>query len=315
MCRRNTRGAWGSLPQLELILISSFLRRGFVVSIADHEGRPGTFGAPREPGHRVLDGVRAALACPSVGLPTDTPVGLLGYSGGGLATAWAAEMAPSYAPELDVVGAVLGSPVGDPGVAFTKLNGGPYAGLPALVVAGLRHVYPGLASVVRQHATLEGMRRLRRLEKLTTLGATLRYAFDDFDDYLDSPLADVLATPEVLELFDDLRLGKHAPTCPVLVMQSRSDQIVDVREVDELVDAYVDGDAEVLYVRDRISEHLSLALIGFPLSVGWLESRFRSGGGSAGRRDVLSLALSPKSWPGYLRMVGSLGRTVTGAAG
>lgn len=49
---------------------------------------------------------------------------------------------PHYAPELPIVGAVLGSPVGDPGEAFIKLNGGSFAGPPALVVAGLCQAYP-----------------------------------------------------------------------------------------------------------------------------------------------------------------------------
>ncbi|EUA41471.1 secretory lipase family protein [Mycobacterium xenopi 4042] len=48
----------------------------------------------------------------------------MGYSGGGLATAWAAEVCADYAPELDIVGAVLGSPVGDLAHTFRRLNGG-----------------------------------------------------------------------------------------------------------------------------------------------------------------------------------------------
>ncbi len=33
---------------------------------------------------------------------------MAGYSGGGMATAFAAALAPSYAPELDIVGAAAG---------------------------------------------------------------------------------------------------------------------------------------------------------------------------------------------------------------
>lgn len=47
-----------------------------------------------------------------------------------------------YAPDLDIVGAVLGSPVGDLGHTFRRLNGTLLAGLPALVVAALQHSYP-----------------------------------------------------------------------------------------------------------------------------------------------------------------------------
>lgn len=48
-------------------------------------------GSPYEPGYRVLDGIRAALNSERVGLSPATPIGLWGYSGGGLASAWAAE--------------------------------------------------------------------------------------------------------------------------------------------------------------------------------------------------------------------------------
>ena len=299
--------AWGALPQFEPVLIARLLGLGYVVSACDHEGLLGTFAAPREPGHRVLDGVRAAMAFEQLDLPGGLPVGMFGYSGGGMATAWAAEMAPTYAPELPIVGAVLGSPVGDPGEAFIKLNGGVFAGLPALVVSGLRHVYPGLAAVVREHASAVGKRRLDRLEDMTTTEACLRYSFDDFDDYLDAPLADVLALPEVLEVFDDLRLGSQAPSCPLLVVQSTRDQIIDVDDVDSQVHRYVARGAEVLYLRDRLSEHISLMLLGFPVMLDWLEQRFEDhaapatvavspGTRPAGTHDRLSLALAPRSW-------------------
>ena len=100
--------------------------------------------------------------------------GLWGYSGGGLATAWAAELCADYAPELDLVGAVLGSPVGDLGHTFRRLNGTFLAGLPALVVAALTHIYPDLDRVIEEHASDEGSAMLRRLEGMTTVGAVLR---------------------------------------------------------------------------------------------------------------------------------------------
>ncbi|WP_280350691.1 lipase family protein, partial [Nocardia abscessus] len=126
--RRGARAA-GSIPQLELPLIASALARGWAVSVPDHGGTAGRFGVAREPGYRALDAVRAALAFVPLGLDPATPVALWGYSGGGLATAWAAEVAAEYAPELNIVGAVAGSPVGDPAAAVHRLNGTLLGGL------------------------------------------------------------------------------------------------------------------------------------------------------------------------------------------
>nr|WP_281363785.1 lipase family protein [Nocardioides daedukensis] len=316
--RRGAR-AWGALPQFELMIMAALLERGHVLTLADHEGRHGHFGAPREPGHRVLDGIRATLSFAPLGLESSTPVGLFGYSGGGMASAWAAEMAPTHAPELSIVGAVLGSPVGDPGEAFLKLNRGLNAGLPALVVSGLRHAYPGLARVIRQHANVAGQRRLDKLREHSTVTAVITHAFNDFDDYLDIPLADMLALPEVLHVFDDLRLGVRIPTCPLLVVQSTNDQIIDVDDVDIQVEKYVDGGAEVLYLRDRFSEHISLMILGLPAMLDWLERRFDGEQAPVGTSTVNSIALSGhsigRSLPAFLRLFGAAAKTVVGRAG
>src|SRR4029077_13078597 len=126
----------------------------------------GLWGAPYEPGYHVLDGLRAALRSDLLGLSADAPIGLWGYSGGGLASAWAAEMSGTYAPELNIVGAVLGSPVGDLGHTFRRLNGTYMSGLPALVVAALVDIYPELNKIIQKHATEEGKETLRRLHNM-----------------------------------------------------------------------------------------------------------------------------------------------------
>ena len=98
----------GAFVQSEFLLVCAALAEGWAVSVPDHEGCHGMWGSPYEPGYRILDGVRAALQCERLGLSPSAPVGLWGYSGGGFASAWAAELAADYAPELNVVGAVLG---------------------------------------------------------------------------------------------------------------------------------------------------------------------------------------------------------------
>ena len=71
-------------------------------------------------------------------------------------------MSGSYAPDLNIVGAVLGSPVGDLGHTFRRLNGTFMSGLPALVVAALADIYPELNQVIQEHATEEGKVLLQR---------------------------------------------------------------------------------------------------------------------------------------------------------
>ena len=298
--QRGARTA-GSVPPLELLVIANALQRGWAVSIADHEGLHGYFAAPREPGYRILDGIRAVKSFAPVGVLPDAPIALWGYSGGGMATSWAAEMAPEYAPELDIVGAALGAPVGDPGETFIKLNGTTFAGLPAIVVAGLRHIYPGLDRVLREHVNFEGRRLLELAERSSTIFAIARLANDDFDSYIDAPLADVLALPEILEVFEDLRLGQRTPNCPLFVVQAVHDQIISVDDVDGQVRRYIDGGAHVTYVRDRLSEHILLMPIAAPATLKWLEDRFARRPLPTGKiTTVLSMAFSPSAIIGLL---------------
>ena len=84
------------------------LAKGYHVNLSDYEGLQSHWIAALNTGHGVLDSIRAVEGFSKSGLSASTPVGLFGYSGGGFATMWAAELAPSYAPELNIVGAAGG---------------------------------------------------------------------------------------------------------------------------------------------------------------------------------------------------------------
>jgi alpha-beta hydrolase superfamily lysophospholipase len=290
---RRRAKALGSLAQLELLLIAAAVAEGWAVSVPDHEGLAGAWGAPYEPGYRVLDGIRAVLSSDRIGLSAgasaNAPIGLWGYSGGGLASAWAAEMCGEYAPELDIVGAVLGSPVGDLGNTFRRLNGKLFAGLPAMVVAALVHVYPDLDRVIKEHASDEGRALLDSLEKMTTVEAVFRMAGKNMGDYLDEPLEDILSTPEVSHVFEAIKLGAVVPTPPVLIVQAVHDYLIDVKDIDELADAYSAGGARVTYHRDAFNEHMVLHPLSAPMTLRWLTDRFA--------RRPLTEHLIRTTWP------------------
>lgn len=303
----------GALAQFEFLLIAAALAEGWAVSVPDHEGTHGAWGTPYEPGYRILDGLRAALSCERLGLRESAPIGLWGYSGGGLATAWAAETHGQYAPELNIVGAVLGSPVGDLGHAYRRLNGSLYSGLPAMVVAALTHVYPELNRVIQEHATDAGKAMLLRVENMTTAQAVLRFAGMDMGKLVDRPLNEILDLPEVKHVFDSIKLGTAVPTPPVLIVQAVHDRIVSVDDIDELTETYRSGGASVTYHRDLFSEHMLLHPMSAPMALRWLIDRFDGRPVSEHIvRTTWPTLLNPMTYVGMTRLVRIAAKVMTG---
>jgi len=87
--------------------IMSFVTAGDTVIMSDYQGEDAAYGVGQLSGYETLDAIRAAerwLGVPEV----STPVGMLGYSGGAVATEFASELARTYAPHLDIVGVAEG---------------------------------------------------------------------------------------------------------------------------------------------------------------------------------------------------------------
>ncbi len=309
--RRGAR-ALGAIPQLELPLIAAALARGWVVSVPDHGGSGGRFGVAREPGYRALDGVRAALRFAPLGLNPRTSVALWGYSGGGLATAWAAELAAEYAPELRIVGAVAGSPVGDPGAAFVRLNGTLFAGFAMVFLAGLRRGYPSLDPILRANVDSEYLEMLAKAEVSATLPLLVRLARRDADKHSERGVRALIGTSDLQAIIRDIRPGGTAPAMPMLVLQAVNDEVVAVADVDALVRRYVTAGARVLYLRDRLSQHLPLQFLGIPVMVDWIADRFAGLPAPSGTTTVWSVSMSRAAMRGHRQMAGLTARLLMG---
>jgi hypothetical protein len=90
----------------EELLISWYLSHGDIVTVPDFEGTGLHWMAGRESGYNALDAIRATESY--LGISAHTPVGLSGYSGGSVAADWASELAPAYAPNVNIVGVAEG---------------------------------------------------------------------------------------------------------------------------------------------------------------------------------------------------------------
>jgi hypothetical protein len=125
-----------STAQEEEQIILGYVAAGYTVVVPDYEGEQLDWAAGQESGYGTLDGIRATENL--FGVPAaSTPVGMVGYSGGSIATEFASELAPTYSPALDIVGTAEGGVPVDFLHNLVYINGSPdWSGvIPAVLVS------------------------------------------------------------------------------------------------------------------------------------------------------------------------------------
>ena len=124
----------------EELLMSFYLAHGFIVTVPDFEGTDLAWMAARQSALESLDALRATESY--LGLPSSTPIGLSGYSGGAMAADWSSELAPAYAPALNIRAVAEGGVPVDYSHMFSYINGTAVfsAAIPAMLL-GLARAY------------------------------------------------------------------------------------------------------------------------------------------------------------------------------
>lgn len=258
----------------EEMLMGGVLARGWAIMVTDYEGLgtpgPHTYTSGLATGHAVLDGARAALRLPDAGLDPKTPVGIWGYSEGGLASTWAAELAPAYAPDLDLKGVAAGGVPADLSNIGRKIDGGPLAGFLLAAAVGLDRANPGL----RLGALLndEGKAAAKTIAGQCVAQWTVQFANHDLAEYTRVP--NPLDVPRVSRIIAKNKLGGGRPAAPMHIYESVNDEFIPVGDVRELAKTYCAKGVVVQYTEEPNSEHISLAAQGSTAALDWLEGRF-----------------------------------------
>lgn len=219
----------------EFGLFLQLLAKGWTVVTSDYEGPSNTWIAGKMAGHGVLDGIRAAEDFAPAGLGgRATKVGMIGYSGGGHATAWANELHQSYAPELNLVGAAQGGVPANLADLLDSLNGSKFAGVMFAAIAGLRRAYPD--APLDQYITPKGQALFTRLQRQCITDFALSNSGERVADYATVP--DILAVPEIKAIADANTLGQRLPVIPTFMYHARDDTLVGAKGATELAAAY-----------------------------------------------------------------------------
>lgn len=257
-------------PALNIALL-----RGWAVALPDHLGPRMAYGAAKLGGQVTLDGIRAVKKVPELRV-ANSPVGLAGYSGGGMATSWAAALAPRYAPELNIVGAAEGGVPMNLAKMASALGTNPHPafGLAMAAALGLEREYPDRLNVTDQ-LNANG----RWLQSMIQNGCTNEIMFwgigraasqvTDNVNFLDDPQAWRVMEENSLELYDGV------PAAPLFEWHSPTDTLVPVDSIDNTVRRYCAAGVRVQTLLTPSPDHLSAAVLGLPQALDWLDGRYR----------------------------------------
>ncbi|MEU4340236.1 lipase family protein [Nocardia sp. NPDC023852] len=246
------------------------LSKGYAVIVPDHQGPRQAYGAGRMAGHAVLDAIRAVVRTPDFGLPPDTPTVVTGYSGGAIASGWAAQLAPEYAPEVNLVGAAFGGVPADFGMLLAGMDGRNAAsGVFLAATLGLAREYPEMLGLMND----DGWR-------LAQIGKDMCMSAESFAGVVApipvQALTNVAAPtelPMIKEILADNRMGATAPKVPVFLYHATHDPWVPLAGAENLYADWCRGGAEVDF-EVYLGEHFLVGLSGIPGANAWIDDRF-----------------------------------------
>ncbi len=264
--------------EYEALPIKRLLDQGYAVVVTDYQGlgTPGvhTYMDREAQGRAVLDSVRAAQRLDAVDLPDAGPVALYGYSQGGGAAASAAELAPAYAPELQIKGAVVGAPPADMNKVAESMDGSAYGAFFNYALSGLSTSY-GID--IGPYLNARGNRVTNDLrDTLCTTQALARYPFlnSRFLTVDGRPLTERLKAAPWAAIVAEQQLGKRKPGVPVLLSHSTLDDVVPQQVGKNLAADWCRRGTTVKFSGNLIPGHIAATEATSAEGLPWLADRF-----------------------------------------
>jgi hypothetical protein len=214
------------LTTIETEDIGQMLLSGDTVSVADTEGQSADFAAGPEYGYTTLDGLRAAIASTQTNVSPATRVVLMGYSGGAIATGWAAQEAPAYAPDIErrLVGATMGGVLVDPDHNLHYVEGSStWAGVMPMALVGIARAY---GVDITPYLSAYGQQVVAALQSANINTAESDYADITWSQIAKPQYPEPEDVPVFVTLVDKLILGNGAlPQVPMFIAQGTGGQL------------------------------------------------------------------------------------------
>jgi hypothetical protein len=251
------------------------VQQGYAVEVPDWEGPTsewiGDVGAARG----VLDGIRAVMQLVPAGIDPSAPVGLIGYSGGALATNWALQTQPAYAPELRFVGAALGGTPASLHVSINAFAADSFGrGAIPLLIAGLERSYPQWH--IEQYLSADGVKAVAASQDDCLLDALFANNGVDAATY-EAYRGAIFDNPKLTTLMTSISpLGYPVVSrTPILFYHAEHDQFALIAEMQQLAARICREGVPVSVKTAPDGDHISYVTTGFPIALQYLTDRFR----------------------------------------
>ncbi len=269
-------GPVGDVTRSQLPFIFNYVNSGDAVLVPDYEGEGLDWTAGQESGYDTLDSIRAAEQYLHVPAKT-TPVGITGYSGGSIATEFAAELAPSYAPSLHIVAAAAGGVPVDLLHNLGYINGSPVwaSTIPPSTVATARAVGLDLRPALSPY----GLQLTGQVKQACIAQFIGRYPGLTYQKLFKPQYSDVLkALPSFVSVGDHLIMGRSGtPKLPMLLgvgnADGTGDGVMISRDVRQLAYEYCRRGVSVQF-HEYLGDSHTVAAVAFePQAAAFLAQR------------------------------------------
>ncbi|KAK4570375.1 hypothetical protein LTR86_002455 [Recurvomyces mirabilis] len=271
------------ITSVETLLIEAYLASGYIVASPDYEGPDAAFAAGHLEGMAVLDGMRAVKAFSStLGLTTTNPMTVgYGYSGGAIATGWAAALQSTYASELNIKGWAAGGLPSNLSAIVEFLDNTAFSGFLPDAISGLRKpsAYGAqLNPVLNTILTPYGHSLLDFADNNCAVRDILNFPEMSIESTKVQTLGNrVLYEPTIAAVLADNVLGVNAaerPIVPILLYHASSDEIIPYADARKTANEWCAQGSSVTFSTYASGGHATTEVVGFPEALTFVGNAF-----------------------------------------
>lgn len=186
-------------------------------------------------------------------------------------------------------------------VVYTT-NKGPFAGLIPSGILGISSEYPELEAYINQHLIPSKKAAFYKARSQCIVDDAVQFAFQDIFSYFDNGQQALQDPIPQAVIRDGGVMGLHGvPRMPIYAYKGVQDEISVVADTDALINKLCSEGAQIEYVRDETTEHLSEIPIGSAGGLEFLVQRFAGIPAKPGcsTRTEFNEGLDPANAPVY----------------